>query len=510
MVARPPRLNGGGNLLLFKPRGSHRDLWSARESQLVLDGAGGTGKTRNCCERLVHLCDNVPGLRFGLFRQTRKSLNQTVLETLENHVMRPVRHPMLTARARGSRDDYYHPKTGARIILGGFDHIERLFSMELDGAWIEEGIEVSQSAAASLWRAFRHNAWGRHQLWISTNPGPWSHWINQMCTDINPEGGRARRLKSFHADNPALTLEYLENLDKNTGSGDIRDRLYLGLWVYAQGRILDGFGPWNQVTGVLEDGELDLESRDGDWYLHLPPEHPCGEVDEEGVRWVRLAWFGASIDWGPKEPASLLLWGVTEDDRHFLIEEVYEKGPRLERYSEVVCDWHERYRLRAVVADHADPDKIRMVNDRLGRMDRSAAGLVINANKSWKVGIDTFNWYMDRDEGGVPRAFFLDTSLKKADDALLAKAAEGNPVPIRLVDEIQALTWIKEEDGRPVREQQDPLCADHACDAARYWFMWAWMRKYGTRGPEDRFKKGALGQVLEHEKELRRMARLFR
>lgn len=503
MVARPQYV-GAGRIEYYRPRGAFRDLWTATDAELLLEGPAGTGKTRAALERLVYLCDTVPAIRCGIFRQTRTSLNETVLETLENKVLAPVGHPMLTPKSRAHRDKYVNPHNGAQIILGGFDAIEKLFSMELDVAYVAEVIECSQSAVTSLWRALRNPAWGRKQLFMDTNPGPWTAWMNQRCTDIAGSKGRTRRLRTYHKDNPSLTREYLENLDLNT-SGEIRDRLFLGLWVAAEGRIIHTFGPDNMLVGDESRGELRTFQRGGRWYVKLPPYAPIGEVvaadTEDEHREQVLDWFGVGIDWGPRHPGSIQLWGVTPDDRHILIEEVYETAMPLEKYAEVVCAWHDRHRLRAVVCDSAGQAEMRMLNERLSRIDRTAGSLCENAPKSREVGIDTMRWYFAKDQGGVPRAFLLDNSLKVADPALVRMTADGAPKPLRLKDELEVWVWRKAEDGKPLKEEPDPICSDydHACDAARYWLRWAYVRKYGPTTPTRTFAKGTLGHLLGHE-----------
>jgi len=494
---------GRGRVEYYRPRGAFRDLWTATEPELLLDGPAGTGKTRGALERIVHLCDTTKGLRWGIFRKTRTALNETVLETLENKILAPIGHPMLSARNRAHRDKYVHPGTGAQIILGGFDSIEKLFSMELDGAYVAEAIETTQSDVTSLWRAMRNGAWGRHQIIMDTNPGPWDFWLNQRCTDIGGDGARTRRLKTYHRDNPALTLEYLENLDKNL-TGEIRDRLFLGLWVTAEGRIIHTFGAHNVLTGDQNLGELQLFEHGHRWMLKLPPYAPIGDLTDDGeARHVLLRWFGVGIDWGPRAPGSIQLWGVTEDDRHILLEEVYELAMPLEKYADVVCAWHDRYRLSAVICDSADPDKIRMVNERLKRQDPRANGLAQNAPKSRDVGIDTVRWYFDADEQGVPRAFLLDNSLRRADDGLVRMAADGKPRPLCLRDELQNLVWLKEKDGRPQREVPDPTCADHAFDCARYWLRWAFIKRFGPKPPSAMYAKGTMGHLLKHDQVLK-------
>jgi hypothetical protein len=494
---------GRGNVEVYRPRGAFRDLWTATDPELLLDGPAGTGKTRGILERVVHLTDTVPGLRWGIFRRTRASLNETVLETLENKVLAPVRHPMLTARNRAHRDKYVNPRTGAQIILGGFDSVEKLFSMELDGAYVAEAIETTQSQVTSLWRAMRNGAWDRHQLIMDTNPGPWKHWLNQRCTDVSPERGRTRRLRTYHRDNPTLTREFLRNLDEGL-QDEMRDRLFLGLWVSPEGLIITTFGPHNVLTGEVQLGELALQQVGGRWVLVLPEYAPIGTVTEDGEqRHVLIRWFGAAVDWGPEAPGAIQLWGVTEDDRHILLEEIYETAMPLERYADVVCEWHDKYRLARVICDSADPDKIRMVNERLRRVDRAASGLATKAPKSVHVGIDTMRWFFDLDEQKIPRAFLLDNALRRADEQLLRAAAGGKPRPLCLRDELEALVWEKHDEDEREKERIDKHCADHAFDAARYWMRWAYMQRFGPTTPTQRFTKGTMGALFKHDEVIR-------
>lgn len=501
------RLRSRHDLVHYRPFGAARELWNPyiRASEVLLDGPAGTGKTRGSLEELVDDCRTHRGVRCGLFRKTRESMNETILNTLETFVLGPVFDTALTPLTRPHRKKYVFPETGSEIILAGFDDIQKLFSLELTRAHIEEAIEVTQTEATSLWRGLRYRPQGYvkpHRLTYCTNPGPEDHWLNWRCSDLDPENGRALRLLSKHEDNPNCTPEFLRNLEANM-SGEMLERMRWGRWVAATGRIVGTFGAHNILTGDLvgEPGALpDLRiAREGDVdWLVLSPRAPVGVIrDETGQRWVRVAWWGASIDWGAEKPGTIQLWAVDEVDRHYLVAERYETRMPGERYAETIAAWYDRFRLRAVVYDHAQPEQARAIVAHMLRLGFGgmATQLMQKSPKEFGPSVDVIRWRFAHDRRGVPRAFVLDNSLLAPDPELLAERKATSLAP-----ELRALKWAVSKELGIMREVPDPTCADHAFDAARYWFLWCWYQRHGHGTTKPAPPPGTLGDVLGHRK----------
>src|SRR6185503_16380961 len=151
-----------------------------------------------------------------------------------------------------------------------------LFSTEFDLIYVNEATELTENEWESLHRALRNNVAPYQQLVGDCNPDAPTHWLNQRCI-----AGRTKRLLSRHADNPTLTPAYLERLDRLTGVR--RQRLFLGLWVAAEGQIWEQFDPQHHVRAW----DVDLSNRDGRIRLN-----------ENEVEQVCIKSTFASVDWG--------------------------------------------------------------------------------------------------------------------------------------------------------------------------------------------------------------------
>ncbi len=489
----------GAECLEYEPRGAAREIWLRREPEILLDGPAGTGKTRAWTQYALHLAEAYPGCRILFIRRTRASMSETVLATWEDKVLSPVDHPMLKGPRRAYRDEYEHPN-GTKIILASFENIERLFSMEIDAAFIDEAIEITESMMMSLKRALRNGRMPWQPIIMSTNPGPWMHWLNQRCSDINPKG-RLTRLRSSFRDNPTLTTSYLRELDLGL-HGSMRDRLYLGLWVGAQGLVVSTFGTHNILSAdVSEGGEPDALSvriHGAQQYLILPREAPFGtslELDGDSYeRAVRVERWVAGFDWGPKAPASAQLWAVVKvrgKFRAILTEQHY--GPmRVEQYAGIAATWHRKFGLGRVVCDH-DPHLINYLNDNVFRHDGRA--IAVPAKKGWAMGVDVLNTAFDQDEHGIPRALVFDNALQHAPDDRLTEEKR----PYDLVSELQALSWGEVKAGQADHERTDGA-PDHAVDTARYVLV----DLFGKDSPLEepgaarRYAPGTMGAMFKH------------
>lgn len=490
------------DLDVYQPWGGVRQLWNPHivAPEILLDGPAGTGKTRGCGEWAVDELRSSRGLRIGYFRKTRESMNETVLNSLEQFVLGSVHDPALTAKERRNRKSYLFPETGGQLILAGFDDIQKLFSLELTHGIIEEAIEVTQTEATALWRGLRYRPEGYtrpHRLVYATNPGPEDSWLNWRCTDLDP-AGRALRLVSRHEDNPRITDEFLANLRDNM-HGEMRERMYEGKWVAAQGRIVGTFGRHNILSGLMDEGalpDLRVERLEDRWWLVLAPDAPVGIIrDETRQKWVEIALWGASIDWGPEKPGTVQLWAIDRDDRHYLVAEVYETRMPSEKYAETIAHWHDAFGLFAVVYDAASPDHARLIESHLARRFKVVAGLLHPSPKEFGPSVDEIRRRFARDARGVPRAFVLDNSLLAADPVLQAERK-----PLCLQAELRTLRWATTKALGELREVPEPTCADHGFDAARYWFLWNWYRVRGKKATAKVFAPNTLGKVLGHDR----------
>ena len=119
----------------YEPRGAARDLFWCRESEVLLEGPAGTGKTRALLEYVYWCCRTFPGIRVLFIRKTRASLTESVLVTWEQKVLPD--HACITGTASAeNRRSYTFPWDANRVYGTTFhpggdaqvdaDHVDRV------------------------------------------------------------------------------------------------------------------------------------------------------------------------------------------------------------------------------------------------------------------------------------------------------------------------------------------------------------------------------------------------
>lgn len=458
MVLAPPppsrdiELRGAPANLFALIRRKEEDAEAYLPDEVLLDGPAGTGKTMGWCVIADYLAWKYPGSRQLFLRQVRRTLADSVLTTFEERVLgpgHPAKHGTATTR---NRAEYIYPN-GSRIVLGGLDSPEKLFSTEWDVIWFDECIEAALDGWEKLSRSLR---WQRmpFQLLVGiTNPGPPAHFINKRFPSGVRTVNRADRdrppflrLVSKHSDNPSLDSDegqdYLRRLSQLTGAR--RSRLYLGEWVGNAGQIYDEWDP-----------AIHLISRDD-----LP----------------EMSWHFGSGDKGHSQPGVLHIWGVDHKDRMYLVAEVYRCGWQSDQWGGVLVDLHEEFdHLRRVPFDPSSPEYIERFNDMLGvPRGRDAARIVEGAQNDIPAGIDAVKFALSKDDEGVPRLRIVEDCLRFGRDP--KRVEEGKATC--LVDELPGYVWRTFDDGQRVKEEPDPGCSeeDHALDSLRYACMWKWRK----------------------------------
>lgn len=304
----------------------------------------------------------------------------------------------------------------------------------------------------------RNNVLPWQQGVADCNPGSQYHWLNQRANQ-----GNMTRLLSRHSDNPTVTEDYLGTLSRLTGAR--HERLFKGLWVSEEGLVYD---EWDQAKHLIERDAL---TRD-------------------------MKWHFASVDWGYRAPGCCQVWGVDGEDNLYRLAEVYRTQKPYEWWADVVSDLHAEFNLSAVVCDPAEPRSIDMLNDRLGSPSgRSNARLARKADNDIMAGLDMVRWALRPTKEGPPRLRFVKGALRHGRDPELAEGLS----PCCTEEEFPGFVWLKQQDGRVLKERPDPGCPDHGLDCVRYAAMFAWNRNLSQRVEGPMFPAGSLGDVLDHE-----------
>jgi PBSX family phage terminase large subunit len=296
----------------YRPRGSAIALFNCRDSEVLISGPAGTGKSRACLEKLHILCLKNPGITCLITRKTLASLGSTALKTYREIVAVEAIESGLVDYYGGSDEKppqyrYYNAAdggVGSIIVIGGMDKPSKIMSSEYDVIYVQEAVELTIEDWEALTTRQRNWKLSFQQIIADTNPERPTHWLKRRNAD-----GSLTLFESRHEENPELFDEngdltergksYMWKLDRLTGVR--RLRLRDGLWVAAEGIIYDEFDP----------------------AVHL--------IDRFDIpdNWVR--WWG--VDFGYTHPFVLQRWAEDGDGRLFLYAEQYQTRTLVEDHA---------------------------------------------------------------------------------------------------------------------------------------------------------------------------------
>lgn len=409
---------------------------STRQASFVLDdesprilysGAFGAGKTRGVCHKTLRLLVRFPRSTGGLFRKTARSLRPTTLDTFLRIL------PREYLLDHNKSEQLVTLRNGSRLFYFGLDDPDKIGSLELGFAGIDEAIETTLDD----WMMLEGRV-GRDgivpppgQLFAATNPGSPNHYLY----DLFFTKGLGRVVETRTIDNRLLPASYAARLGIFTGP--FFERYVKGRWLSFEGLVYEA---WNPLVHVVDP---------------FP-------IPEEWPRW-------RAIDFGFTNPFSCLWFALSPEDELFVYRELY--GTR-----KLVSEWAKEIRDLSTVEieDPDDSERKKVVPERFvstfadhdaeDRATLEAEGIVTDpAEKAVRPGIEAVCRRLSAEnEKGKPRLFLFRNSLVYQDEFL---AGLGRPT--RLAEEFQSYSWHRGGDGKPDRDAPIKL-NDHALDALRY------------------------------------------
>jgi len=410
--------------LEYEARGGAREVFDSTAREVLVEGPARTGKSRSLLEKAYAVALKYPGARILLVRKTRASMSESVLQTLEDHVL-PANASWLGSAKRTHREAYRLPN-GSVIVPGGMDHTDKIMSTEWDRIFAFEWTEASEHDHERLLTRLSNNATRFRQMMCDCNPAQPSHWLNQRAIK-----GKMQRIHSRHEDNPRLHdgttwtplgVEYLATLDALSG--------------VRRARLKDG--KWAQADGTVYEHEWRPD-------LHVIDAMPDG--------WQNWRKYRA-IDFGYNDPF-VCLWIADSGEALYVYRELYMSGRIVEDHARQIVDLSRGEEYVATVADH----------DREDRETLARHGVhTTPAQKAIEQGIDAVRARLRVGANGRPGMYLLASSLVEYDRRL-----SDSKRPTCMREEFDAYVWAQRAGGTAKDTPQDK--DNHAMDALRYAVM---------------------------------------
>lgn len=413
----------------YKAHGSALKLRKCRDSEVLMSGPAGTGKSRACLEKINLAACVYAGMRALIIRKTRESLTESALVTFEDHVIAPTNPALATGGQRKNRQSYQYPN-GSVIVIGGMDKPGKVMSTEFDLIYVQEAIELTENDWESLTSRLRNGKMPYQQLIADTNPDAPLHWLKQRCNNK-----QTTLIDCQHEDNPVYFdpkvkawtprgLAYLSKLDALTGHR--KDRLRKGKWVQAEGVVYDN---WNSAIHLIDR-------------FTIPKS------------WTRFL----AVDFGYVNPFVCQWWAVDDDGRLYRYREIYRTKRLVEEHAADIIDAAKEMgesieMIGGIVCDH-DAEGRATLEKHLGRGTTAAI-------KEVREGIQAVATRLTVAGDGKPRLFLLRDSLVSRDQAL-----SDAKKPCCTEEEVDGYIWDKEKSRT---QGEEPVkINDHGCDCSRY------------------------------------------
>ena len=448
-------------------RGGAAQLWAHESDETcLLEGGVATGKTHGWQTFALDFGERFPGARILFLRKIRADLiESTLVKPWESTIIdEHLRRGIITIEGGSKRTRYIH-QNGTVWVPGGLDKSSRHMGAQWDLVIFCEATEAVEGDYEDLLTRTSREAGVAPFSFIilDVNPASAAHWINRKA-----EAGHMKRLLSRHEDNPLLFdvteyndsgaavgftpteqgEKYLEKLDQLTGAR--KERLKYHKWATSEGLIWPEF----------------------DTALHV--------VSRESV--LGRATFKkiiAGFDWGHNDPACLSIWGIEEyTNQTYLLFEVYRRRQSMTWWAQRMLELFDKCQhdfgvgIAKIIISHEQPAHVNTANDlfqRAGRRRvcqsyRAGKGCISARNEvvRWFWKPEASDVHNERPGHSAPMAMVLSGSRTFA----ARDPDELGLRPVGLVEEIPGYVWAPTPDGRRSREEPDPGCPNHACDAA--------------------------------------------
>jgi len=457
-------------------RGPAATLMLCREREVLCEGPTRSAKSWSLLFKIDACARGFNGSRQLVTRQTRKSLNESILKDWRDEILW-TGHPAVSKTASRDHQDLYRYDNGSEVFFAGLESMQDtaspILSTKWDRIYVVQAEETKESAWETLTTRLSSFKTPYHQIIADVNPAAPSHWINKRF-NLKSKLGR-RRLRFRHYDNPLFYdgdypngtwtkegFEYVEGL-KATLTGVRYKRFYLGQWAAADNLILENWDPEKHVVA----GSMEYDEQRG-WLITLPGvENP-----------IRVFYFTAGVDWGwSPDPGAMSLWAYDsprwhEKIRRFRVAEVVKLKWQREEWGELAEAWAGKYGVKYFSCDGSNPEAIRYFNLKLRKFASTSGAIAVKCppiggghqrDRTKGSQIDLMRQGLGS-PSGHQRTYLLKDAFPEGLDEELRR--QGQPTCYE--EEVESWSFLVRQGQDRPEGIPDDKCADHALDAARY------------------------------------------
>lgn len=442
----------------FLAYGGMWDLFAKQASVKIAGGTYDAGKTFGLVGYMHWLAIKYPGSRMTFVHRSLNRVYRNIVPSFEKFLGYkprsrddPTASQFEVTRFGGERPEFFEYKNGTRIYMNGLDKPQNLLSDFFDAGFVNQAELVPFDAWDELTARVSERA---GTMPIATlvgdcNPSVPNHWIRQQSKDQkleyfkmsfldNPEivdQSEREQIKAikiaFENDpksltkyEPLFTQSGLRRVDKLKNLEGLRfKRGYLGEWASGEGLVFTKFDPEIHIvdTTIMPN-----------WRRYL------------------------SVDWGTRNPSSVIWWARCPDDRLYAYKEIYKTRltkPDLIRLIKDNCDPYDKIHYAAV--DSADQDGVEQLR---------RAGFRVNEPKKDRVAqIEAIKERLKIQADGQPSIMFLRDRLVHPPDQDLRDEYRS----VEVTDEFLSLSYNEKRKGTN-KDDQDTVGDDHGTDGTAY------------------------------------------
>ena len=407
--------------------------WKDKSRIMLLTGAAGGGKSRCAAEKVHAFMLQYPGATGIVGRKDRTSANRSVVPFMRY----AVQGETTWGRYKQSQGLFQYNNGSQLWVVGLKDEGQRegLRSIGKDGsvdiAWMEEANKLSEDDHNEISARMRGNKAGWRQIIYTTNPDGPDHWIKKQIIDPYEEDRKPGLSVHYSRpeDNPYNPDDYLDTLRGLTGVS--RERLWLGLWVQAEGAVYTEYSSAIHLKDLkdlpgLVNGDLPVDGR-----------------------------YVVSIDFGYTNPFTTSLWYIDKEGIAYLARQIYMTRRIVADHAPKIKEMTKDLKIEAWITDHDAEDR--------ATLDKE---LDIKTKPAYKAVITGIEAVKKRLQD--KRLFFVRGALLETDED-----RERRKRATSTIDEIAGYRWSDKKQDTPVKEN------DHGMDDLRYFV--AYLDKIGQK-----------------------------